>query len=68
MSTVQSTDALMAMLIQAKPPLDYPEGTVIFSKGDEGDAMYIVAEGSVTLFNGEHEVGNETEPSCSPSS
>jgi len=62
MSTVQSTNDLFAMLIQAKPPIDFPEGTVIFTKGDEGDTMYIVAEGSVTLSNGERTVGKVTAP------
>lgn len=49
-------------IISSKITLEYyPKNHLIFSEGDEGDAMYIIKNGSVKIFRGPAEDPDEQE-------
>lgn len=49
-------------IISSKITLEYyPKNHLIFSEGDEGDAMYIIKNGSVKIFRGPAEYPDEQE-------
>jgi CRP/FNR family transcriptional regulator, cyclic AMP receptor protein len=41
------------LLAHGRMPLSVPAGEVIFQKGDQGDGMYLVREGSIALRDGD---------------
>lgn len=46
-------DAVLAELATIVEERDYPAGEVIFSKGDAGKSMYIIARGKVRVHDGD---------------
>jgi CRP-like cAMP-binding protein len=53
MSSVESHEALYALLGRAGKPLPFSAGELVFEKGDHGDAMFIVVRGRVVLKDGD---------------
>jgi len=53
MSSVQSDEALYGLLVRAGQIRSFAAGEVVFEKDTRGDAMYVVASGTVTLTDGE---------------
>jgi CRP-like cAMP-binding protein len=53
MSSVESHEALYALLGRAGKPLPFSAGELVFEKGDRGDAMFIVVRGRVVLKDGD---------------
>jgi CRP-like cAMP-binding protein len=50
-------DAALLELVGSSANLHWRAGSRIFSKGDEGDALYVVLSGLVAVRDGEREVG-----------
>jgi len=50
MSSVESHEALYALLGRAGASRPLSAGEVVFEKGDHGDAMFVVVRGRVLLF------------------
>jgi CRP-like cAMP-binding protein len=53
MSSVESHEALYALLGRAGLPRTHSAGEVVFEKGDHGDAMFVVMRGRVSLKDGD---------------
>jgi CRP-like cAMP-binding protein len=53
MSSIQSDEALYALLARAGETKRVPAGEVVFEKGSQGETMFIVSSGSVALSDGE---------------
>lgn len=53
MSSVESHEALYALLGRAGKPRPFSAGEIVFEKGDRGDAMFIVVRGRVVLKDGD---------------
>jgi CRP-like cAMP-binding protein len=47
--TNASHDQYIALLLRSGEPEPFPAGETIFSEGDEGERLYVVKAGSVTL-------------------
>lgn len=62
MSSGVSRDELYALLARAGDPVSVSAGGVIFEKGERGDKMYVVRDGSVALKNGDQVVDTEVAP------
>ncbi len=62
MSSGVSRDQLYALLARAGDPVSVSAGEVIFEKGERGDKMYVVRDGSVALKNGDQVVDTEVAP------
>ena len=42
----------LAWVAEAADETSYPSGQTIFEKGGEGDSMYVIADGSVRIYDG----------------
>ena len=62
MPSVVGSDELYSLLARAGEPLSVSAGEMIFEKGDRGDKMYVVSDGTVALKNGEEVVETATGP------
>lgn len=62
MSSGVSRDQLYGLLARAGEPLSVSAGEVIFEKGERGDKMYVVSDGSVALKNGDQVVDTAAAP------
>jgi CRP/FNR family transcriptional regulator, cyclic AMP receptor protein len=50
-------DEMLLELVGSSMNLHWRAGSTVFSKGEEGDAIYVVLSGAVALREGETEVG-----------
>lgn len=48
--------AILSLLAQSAGQLNFSSGEVIINKGEEGNSMFVIAEGSVKIHDGEHVV------------
>lgn len=62
MSSGVSRDQLYALLTQAGERRRVSAGEVIFEKGERGDSMYVISDGSVALKNGDQVVDTAGTP------
>ncbi len=62
MSSGVSRDQLYALLAQAGERRSVSAGEVIFEKGERGDNMYVVSDGSVALKNGDQVIDTAGTP------
>ena len=56
------TDEYYELLAHGRAPLTVPAGEVIFRRGDQGEAMYVLREGSVALKDGDRLVATLNAP------
>lgn len=62
MSSVESQDALYELLARAGESRSLSAGDVVFEQGDEGDVMFVVVSGAVTLRDGERTLDTVEAP------
>jgi CRP/FNR family transcriptional regulator, cyclic AMP receptor protein len=55
-------DQYYDLLTEGLVPRTFGAGELIFERGDRGDTMYVVREGSVTLTDGERLIETVTAP------
>jgi CRP-like cAMP-binding protein len=53
LSTIDSNAEYHDLLAHGRMPVSVPAGEIIFQKGDQGDGMYLLREGSIDLKNGD---------------
>lgn len=61
-TTGRATDEHYELLAHRRERQSFSPGEVIFSRGEHGDSMYIVLEGSVALKNGDRVVETVAAP------
>jgi CRP/FNR family transcriptional regulator, cyclic AMP receptor protein len=62
MSTIRNPEELYGLLMRVSEPRRFSAGEVIFEKGEPGDRMYVVREGSVALKDGDQVVDTVSSP------
>lgn len=62
MSTIRNPDELYGLLARVGEPRRFSPGETIFEKGERGDRMYVVREGSVALKDGDRVVDTVGTP------
>ena len=62
MSSVESHEALYALLGRAGESKPLASGSVVFEKGDPGEVMYVLTSGSVDLLDGDRVVATVESP------
>jgi CRP-like cAMP-binding protein len=62
MPSVVGSEELYSLLARAGEPLSLSAGEVIFEKGDRGDRMYVISDGTVALKSGDEVVETATGP------
>ena len=62
MTFVQSDEDLYGLLARAGEVQRWSPGDVIFEKGSQGDVMYVLADGTVALKDGENTLATVDAP------
>jgi CRP/FNR family transcriptional regulator, cyclic AMP receptor protein len=62
MASVVGSDELYALLARAGDSVSVSAGEKIFDKGERGDRMYVLSDGTVALKNGDQVVETATAP------
>ncbi|HTU29886.1 MAG TPA: Crp/Fnr family transcriptional regulator [Solirubrobacteraceae bacterium] len=62
MSSTAEDDRYYDLLVSGRPTQSLAAGEVLFGKGDPGESMYVVREGSISLRDGDREVSAVQAP------
>ncbi len=52
----ESSEEILTEIAAVLEELEKPAGEVIFNKGDAGDSMYVIVEGQVRVYDGDHTI------------